>query len=698
MNLMQKSEINSNDDESSVQEQARILIVDDDVDILDSLQGILEIEFSDCTIETVNSFDKALDLAKDFEPDIALLDIKIGKDNGLELISKLKVIRSDVICIMMTAFRETEYAVTAVKNGANDYLFKPVQPDELFNIVKRNLEKLEEQRKVIASEQRVKTAFNHIDDLLFVVNTDGEVIEANDTATKNISEDKVLKKRVWELPWWDDTTENKAKVKESFEQSLSGQIINFEIGSISLSDSLSYYSLSFKPVYDIKDQVVMLVLEGSDVTREKVEQQNIEYLAFYDSLTGLANRRMFMMTFEQNLATSLRHKINSALLFLDLDYFKQINDELGHGAGDSLLKQVAERLASYTRQEDIVARLGGDEFVVLLPLLSRNASTAISKAKYVAEKICKGLNEPYDLNGHLNRVGVSVGVVIFPEMGTAIKPLMEAADAATYKSKESGRNRVTIYNGDDGELDHKTNIVGMDINEAIEKKRFKLFYQPIYGRDEKIYAVEALLRWEHPELGLITASDFFNTVESHENVADLCYWTIKQACRDYKKYGKPELQLAINVNSNQFHNNDFVKKILEILEAEKVAPENIILEIDQRVLSSNPIEAKHRVNHLIGKGISFALDGFGEQNDSISHLLHLPISYIKLGWQIIQTSQGSQNNKFLDALIAMSQVLKFNIVAKHVESEEMYQNLVKKELYGYQGYYLKSAVMLDEID
>jgi len=677
-----------------ITDNIKILIVDDDTDILDSLRDLIELENTNHIIKITDNVDTAEKISNTFLPDIALIDIKIGTDNGITLLSKLKNNNKNITCIMMTAFRETDYAVNAIKNGADDYIFKPINPDYFLSTINHHIKNIKDNKITKSHETFVKNIFKNTNNLLFLIDQNEIVIDSN-YSELNSYKKKIINENFYSLPLW-SCSSNKNLIKEKINQSIIGGSVEFEITEKDINRRDIYYIIKINPVIDSQQSTPMVIAEVKNITEEVNNKNNIEALAFYDSLTGLANRRMFMVNFEQNLASSQRHNIQSALLFLDLDNFKEINDSLGHQVGDNLLQQVAERLVLSVRNEDIVARLGGDEFVILLPMLNIDPEIAAYKAKVVAEKIRHELSQPYKLDNQAKQVSSSIGIVLFPEMGDTLKKLINSADTAMYHSKKSGRNRTSIFNKNLQEKENNRLTLEQEIIPAIEQRQFQLYFQPICDINGNLLILETLIRWHHPKLGVLMPNDFIHIVDKTGKTLDLYQWIITEACQVTSQH--TNTRLSINFNPHIFNHSHATETIINTIDESNIEPSRLIFEITEKLIDTSPIEALQKIDTLNKYGILFSIDDFGQSVGSLSHLTQFPFSQVKLASSITQQlSSNPAKQRFLEASIAMSNAIGVEVIAKNIESQEQLTLLSKTKFYGYQGYYLASPVPVEQL-
>jgi diguanylate cyclase (GGDEF)-like protein/PAS domain S-box-containing protein len=443
-----------------------------------------------------------------------------------------------------------------------------------------------------------------------------------------------------------------------------------------------------------------------DVTERKEMQDHIQHLAYHDSLTDLPNRAMFNRHLSHAIGHARRHRKKLAVLFIDLDRFKIINDTLGHDAGDRLLQEMALRLSSSLRNtdlvarmdnsNDLVARLGGDEFVVLI----EDASDA-SHISHIAHKILTSLVEEFFLNGQLVHITASIGISIFPDDGRDEFTLMKHADIAMYRAKEKGKNNYQFYSAQMSL--HTANVLALESNlrRAMERNELVLHYQAkVEASSGRIIGVESLVRWNHPELGLLLPDEFIPLAEEIGLVSTLSKWVLTEACRQnfrWQEQGLPPLLIAVNMSARQFDDDDVLADTARILEETDMDPTLLELEITESMMMYNPEKTIQILSELRKMGIRIAIDDFGIGYSSLSHLKQFPIDIIKIDRSFIQDIPGDEADEAITAaIIAMGKSLKITVVAEGVETAQQLQFLSDLSCREIQGYLFSKPLPADE--
>ncbi|HEY5603588.1 MAG TPA: EAL domain-containing protein [Gammaproteobacteria bacterium] len=440
-------------------------------------------------------------------------------------------------------------------------------------------------------------------------------------------------------------------------------------------------------------EVTHYVATFQDITERKQTQAVIEHHAFYDALTNLPNRRMMLDRLNQELSAARRRQDYGALLFLDLDHFKILNDSMGHAVGDSLLQQMAKRLTNHVRVEDTVSRLGGDEFVVLLSNLGSNEKSATATANAIAKKIQVAISRPYQLEGHSFNFTSSMGITLFPSAYESADDVLKHADAAMYRAKDKGRNALCFYqSGMQTEADQRLQLE-KELREAFSNNELELYYQPQYNNRSELVGVEALLRWNHPTGGIVGPNDFIALAEETNLIQPMGVWVMETAIKQYIEWLNSGLfsgreYISINVSARQIQQDDFVAVIASILAAHTISPHCLKLEITESVLLHDLLDVVTKMNELKELGVSFSMDDFGTGFSSLSYLKRLPFDQIKIDKTFIRDISRDVNDAVIvETIIAMAEHLNLDVIAEGVETREEFEFLQRKGCANYQGFY-----------
>lgn len=465
-----------------------------------------------------------------------------------------------------------------------------------------------------------------------------------------------------------------------------------------LSGEEIWVSMQTAPMYDIDHKIKGGLGIVEDITERIESEKKIRYQAFYDHLTGLANRLTLTDRLQQQLSRLNRHHRFGAILFIDIDHFKTINDSLGHHIGDALLKTFATRASSIVRQEDTVSRLGGDEFVILLSDLSDNKLIATQYANEMAEKLHQLMKEPIEHEKHLHHITISIGVTLIGVGNNNINDILKHADIAMYKAKELGRDTTCFFEEEMSQQIKEQHLLDHELREAVKENHFELYYQPIVeSKTSKITSCEALIRWNHPTKGVIFPDDFIPYAESSGFIIALGNWVIQRACQDYKNLKNDIQSIAINISPKQFNQESFVEDILKIINEHEIEPSLFKLELTESVAVDNLYATIEKMNLLKTHGFSLAMDDFGTGYSSLSYLKNLPFDFLKIDRSFIKNILENEDDASLvKTILTISKQFNFAVIAEGVETLEHVNFLKALDCEYYQGYVISKPLPLKE--
>ncbi|MDD2720996.1 MAG: EAL domain-containing protein [Gallionella sp.] len=433
-------------------------------------------------------------------------------------------------------------------------------------------------------------------------------------------------------------------------------------------------------------QITNYVAVYLDITERKQEEEHIKYLANYDVLTGLPNRYLLKDRIEQSLSAAQRKQGKAAVMFIDLDHFKNINDSLGHDVGDALLKQVAERLRICLRRTDTIARQGGDEFVAVLTELN-----SADEVIYVAEKMIETLQVKFLLNDYQLTITPSIGISIYPEDGTTTIDLLRNADLAMYQAKQNGRNNFQFYAPEMNVRAGERLKLEIHLRDAIAKQQLMLYYQPkVNVQSGRMVGMEALLRWKHPEMGFIPPGQFIPIAEDNGLINEIGDWVLQQAClqaRLWQAQGYEIVPIAINLSVRQFQKGDLPARVLKILRDSGLSGSFLELEITESLLMEMGVADLGKLEHLRASGVSLVLDDFGTGYSSLSRLKNLPLDGLKIDQSFVRDIATDQNDaSIVKATTVLAHALGLHVTAEGVETQEQLDFIRALECEDYQGY------------
>ena len=440
-----------------------------------------------------------------------------------------------------------------------------------------------------------------------------------------------------------------------------------------------------------------------DISERKKAESEIHHLAFYDPLSQLPNRRMLLDRLRQAVATSVRNQTGGALLFIDLDNFKTLNDTKGHGIGDLLLIEVSKRLQECVREGDTLARFGGDEFVLLLEGLSEERAQAAVQARIVGEKVLEALSQPYILEGNEFHSSSSMGITLFVNYKQKLDELLKQADTAMYEAKKSGRNTLRFFDPVmQEELEVRAQLE-VGLREALRKEEFRLYYQMQVDHTGHILGAEVLLRWVHPERGLISPMQFIPLAEETGLILPIGRWVLECACRQIKIWEADrrtcDLQLAVNVSGRQFRQADFVAQVSEVISRIDINPLLIKIELTESIVLDDVADTIAKMQALRQIGVSFAMDDFGTGYSSLSYLTQLPLNQLKIDQSFVRhIGTKSSDATIIQTIIGMANNLCMEVIAEGVETQEQRDFLEANGCMLFQGYLFSMPVPLEEFN
>jgi len=450
------------------------------------------------------------------------------------------------------------------------------------------------------------------------------------------------------------------------------------------------------PIFN--DEGALVEIEGivRDVTDQYKMQHKISNMLYYDALTGISNRLHLEVLMEKLLLETYRRKSRFAVLFIDLDYFKHINDTLGHDVGDSLLQTIAETVGKTLETGDIFARIGGDEFVIVLRDL--NDEELVMRLQRIMDLI----SQPWKVNEYALQISASIGVARYPEDGKSIVDLMKNADIAMYRAKASGRNTFTFFEETFNQTIHMEMNLIQDMSSAIDKGEFLFHFQPkVRLSNNEVIAAEALIRWMHPELGLIYPNKFIDLAENTGLILKLGRWVIEEACRSIAWFNllnaHKKLNLSINISIRQFQHEDLYQVLKDAIEKYHVDASQLSIEITESIMMENNLDMIHKLNQIKSLNVGISLDDFGTGYSTLSYLDKLSVDELKIDKAFIDAiPKDGHANILLDTIIAMGKTLNMTVVAEGVEHEYQRAYLEKKECDIYQGFLFSKPVSKQE--
>ena len=680
-----------------------VLIVDDDpVFTLLASETLEQNGFETLIAGDVNM---GLDLFEEHRPDLLLLDVDVSGASGFDLCKRILAAprASDVPIVMVTGHNDTRSIEHAYEVGATDFISKPVLWPTLPHRLGFILRARKDMRSLRSSERRNRALLQALPDSIYRINQRGIILEQLAGGESPGAEtlvgadlDRLLPSSVAStacasIP---DAVQRGQRVTLDFDDVSSGHPRAFEVRLLPQSD-----------------KTILIVIR--DATDRKRTEARIRRLAYYDTLTGLPNRQLF----QRNAARSLDHAKEKggivAVLYLDLDRFKRVNDNLGHSVGDALLKNVARRLEQCvgitTSVIDLtesfeefaappIGRLSGDEFVVLSSNL-----TDVSQADILANEIRLALSEPFACEGHSLVVTPSIGIALYPNDGADIEDLLIKADMAMYRAKEQGRNGYAFYGESLAVRSLGRLELENELRRAFEAGEFEIHYQPkIELLSGSLVGVEALMRWHHFTRGWISPDKFIPIAEETGMIGPMGDWLIREACRIIKSWdniGLSHLSIAVNVSVRQFVKPDFVDSVLSTLRKQGVGPNRIELEITESLLMRNVAETTANLKRLAAAGVGVSIDDFGTGYSSLGYLKQFTVHSLKIDRSFVKDLTVSSDDKAIcSAIIALARELRLKVIAEGVETVEQLNFLRLQNCDQVQGYLFSKPLPLDKLE
>jgi len=682
---------------SSETDGRRILIVDD---IPANLAVAVDyLEANSFHVMVAQDGEEGIERARLVQPDLILLDVMMPGMDGYETCRRLKMSEStrDIPVIFMTALADVNDIVTAFAAGGVDYVTKPFQVEELLARITTHLT-LQAQRKQLvvqnarlhASELSYRRLFETAKDGILLLNLEsGKVTDINLSMVNLLgySRDHFLNHKLCDVLPFKDIPGCRAVFAELH----TGESISFDHWSLEAHDK-SLVDVEFVGNSYQQDGTSVIQCNIRDITGRKQSEARIRYMALHDALTGLPNRILLQDRLTQAIASGRRNKEKVAVLMLDLDRFKHINDSLGHHIGDGLLEAVAMRLKASVRESDVVARLGGDEFVIAMPKIS---STSVIED--VIQKVLASLLEPFHIEGHELQVGSSIGISQYPDDGENPGTLLQAADTAMYAAKANLRGSHRFFTRELNLASQRRLLLTTDLRHACALGQFAVYYQPqVSTISGAITAVEALLRWNHPQHGLIPPDEFIPLLEELGLIVEVGKWVLKTACLQnaaWQQENMPPVRVAVNVSAQQFYRGDLVRTVKEALRDSQLDPKWLELELTETLTLDDSETTINIMRDLKLLGLSLTLDDFGTGWSSLSYLRRFPLDRLKIDRSFMRdvTTEPAAES-VVSSIIDLARNLGFTCIAEGVETEAQLKYLEKKGCAEIQGFLYSPAL------
>jgi len=630
--------------------------------------------------------------------DLALLDLGLPDAHGLEAVRRARAVAPRVPLVVLTGLDDESLATQALQEGAQDYLIKgQIETRGLLRALRYAIERKAMEETLFVVKERAQVTLNCIGDAVVCTDIAGNITFLNLVAEKMTG---------W--PWKEalgrpmaevfrilnaatrETTPNpmETAVGQNSTVHLPANCILIRRDGFEtpIEDSVA-------PIHDHEGKATGAVIVFRDVSAARAMARQMAHSAQHDFLTGLPNRMLLNDRVNQAIGFAPRHYKKVAVLFLDLDGFKHINDSLGHPIGDKLLQSIAKRLVDCVRSSDTVSRQGGDEFVVLLSELEKSEDAAIS-----ALRLLQAVADAHTIDQHDLHVTASIGVSVFPDDGKDAETLIKNADTAMYQAKENGRQSYQFFKPAMNVRAVERQYIEENLRRALERQEFTLHYQPkIDLRTGKISGAEALIRWTHPVRGPVPPAQFIPVAEDCGLILPIGHWVLREACKQARAWieaGLPLATMAVNISSMEFRDDNFLENVFAALSETGLEPKSLELELTESVLMKRAESAASILQTLRARGIQIAVDDFGTGYSSLSYLRKFPIDALKIDQSFVrQITSTPDDTTIVTAVISMGRSLKLRVVAEGVETQEELAFLQARQCDEAQGHYFSRAVL-----
>jgi len=665
-----------------------ILATDDDPVMRTCLKELLKTYGYDCTLAEGGKH--ALNLLQKQTFDILLLDLMMPEMTGHQVMAKVKENYPNLDVIIVSGEATFDNAAKALRLGAKDFISKPYKPEELIKCIRHIQEtrKLknrinEMHHQVLVSEQRYRFFINNSPDLIYMLDNKGTITFINDRVMDFLGYEanELIGKKLSTIVYSEDLPQVEYTFMQNNKFPDVNQTMEFRMISKSSADELLCFesetiviNKTLSSIVNDKDNVEQIFsgIYGTarDITQKKKFEKQISFQLNHDALTSLPNRILFKDRINYALTQAQRNSSKFAVLYMDMDRFKTINDSMGHPAGDQLLRKMSKRIVDCLRESDTLARIGGDEFLLLMPELS-----AITDVEVLIKKMQDLLSKPFSVEEQDIFVSFSIGISIFPEDGNNADTLIKHADMAMYQSKRQKKGCYQFFSNHLITQFQPNLTIENDIRKALNEDQFEVYFQPQFNvKVHKISGVEALIRWNHPEKGLIMPDAFIPLAEETDLICDIGNWVLEASMKTFQQWNKNpvlrDITLAINISALQFSQENFCDFVLDTMRKYQITGSQIELEITENVVLQDIRQVITKLKFLSRYGIRFAIDDFGMGYSSLSYLQELPLNNLKIDRSFLSSIQSSKDSSsIISAVVSMAQEMNMEIVAEGVETE-----------------------------
>jgi diguanylate cyclase (GGDEF)-like protein/PAS domain S-box-containing protein len=675
-----------------------VLLIENDAEEARLVQDMLSHQGSySFTLTRVESMAAAEAYLAGHSVGVVLLDLDCHDAPGAKVVLRIRAAARGASIVLLSSEKDEPIAIRAMEHGVQDYLIKgQIEPHELMRALRNSVARKILEENLFNEKNRAQITLDSIGDAVICTDEAGNITFLNPTAERMTgwAMKEAAGKPLTECFRILDALTGKTASNPTTNVIEYGRTTHLPVNCILTrrDGHQIFIEDSVAPIRGSDGQAAGSVLVFRDVTVARALVEQVAHLAEHDHLTGLPNRLLLNDRLNQAIAMASRNKNLMAILFLDLDNFKHINDSLGHPAGDKLLQSVAGRLLRCVRAPDTVSRQGGDEFVLLLHNLRHAEDPATT-----ARRILNALKEAHSIEGHDLHVTASIGISVFPEDGMDAETLLKNADTAMYQAKESGRQNFRFFKPEMNIKAVERQSMEQDLRRAIERHEFTLHYQPIVNlKSESITGAEALLRWTHPTQGFVPPAAFIPVAENSGLILSIGAWVLREACRQAKAWadaGLRPIMISVNVSALQFRSEGFLDSLTAILKETGLRPESLILEVTESVLMERAKRGILTLRILREKGVQVAIDDFGTGYSSLSYLREFNVDSLKIDQSFVREIATTSNEKsIVSAIISMGRSLGLRVVAEGVETPEALAFLKAQDCDEAQGYYFSPAI------
>lgn len=689
----------------------RILVVDDEPRMLTALTELLRMR--NYNVTAAGDGKTAIQLLRDQTFDLVLLDLNMPGTDGFAVMAHIERHSKHTATIVVSGDTTIDSAIHALRQGAHDFVRKPYAPEDLIRTIDQLLAQRQRSKADQSSSEQIEQSekwhrylVNQSPDILYTLDSAGRFTFLNDRAESflGIPRADLIGRHYTQMVFEDDIERAKYVLNERRTGKRACRDVEVRLnvrGADRNSKRFITVEVSSSGIYEQASEAATANFRGTygvakEVGDRKRAQENILHQAYHDALTGLPNRLLFRDRLNIAVVQAKRHGGMLAVMFIDLDRFKSINDDLGHAAGDQLLQAVSARLSKCLRQGDTVARLGGDEFTLLLPNISQRED-----AENAARKVLAVLGQPFRIGQQDHSTGASIGIAVYPDDGDTIDSLIQNADIAMYDVKAQGRNSYAFFS-DARHTSYSNRVsLGHELQKAIGANQLELYYQPQVGTATgEATGLEVLLRWNHPVRGQISPEEFIPLAQEAGTLAYLSDWVMLSACKQLKEwmeYGVAPMRVSINLAAEQIQQHDFVTKFGEMLAEMKIDPTWLEIEITESTMMRDINSTQERLQALRDLGVQIAIDDFGMGYSSLSYLRNLPVNAIKIDRSFIADIKANDENTLVNAMMLIAKGLGLRLIAEGVETADQWAFLKAHGCDECQGYFISKPLNSEQV-